>query len=258
MKPSTFICTSCSKEYWKWCGQCSNCNEWNCIEEKIFVENDDLDSYSRLKNIRNKAIEYIHFECKLLNNLFDNGLVKGATYLIYGEPGVGKSSFSYSLMRKIPNSYVAKTLFVCGEESIEQVVARLKLKDKKIDEAIFTEVTNLASIIKIVKKENIDILFIDSIQMLTNDNVDSIGDKNVIAELINFCKKKKISLFQVSQITKQGEISGTKYVEHLSDGVIKICTINEQKKISFTKNRFGSCKRSLRAEFKEEEFVLLE
>ena len=100
MKRSQYICQDCGAVARKWSGRCESCSSWNSIIEEIIQESAPKAASSQLgkqidfKSLKGQTLGVEHhpsgiseFDCVL-----GGGLVQGATLLVAGEPGIGKST----------------------------------------------------------------------------------------------------------------------------------------------------------------------
>lgn len=241
---NNFKCIECGSQFSKWQGQCTNCKEWNTLEE--FQEHDsnhvaergnvkNTKSYSGVSNTGIKklkdidSVNYIRYKSDIteLDKILDGGMVKGATQMISGEPGAGKSTLLLQYAASIAKEY--PVLYTSGEESLEQIslrATRLKI-DKNNDNLNMLAETNVNTIIKMAIECEAKILIVDSIQTAYLEDVSSSpGSPTQLREctsaLNRFCKTNNISLWLVGHYTKDGSVAGPKQLEHIIDGVFVI------------------------------------
>ena len=150
-KSSTvYICQTCGTELPKWSGQCPNCGAWNSLVETMAAPKKDSrfkihDSRSQgIKPLKLSEVEVtkgpgnrVQTGIGELDRVLGGGLVAGSVVLVAGEPGIGKSTLLTQLALKVAQSSMLKAksiqrsalgstsvLYVCGEESPEQVKLR--------------------------------------------------------------------------------------------------------------------------------------
>jgi len=228
-----------------------NCKEWNSIieEEKGLLANKVFDN----KNSRSKEFNEIQIqELKRINSGFKEfdrvlggGFVHGSIVLLGGAPGIGKSTLTLQSAAKI--SLLEKVLYITAEESLEQVKIRWeRLNQTSSNLRIFAE-NNLLSIISEIKRIKPKIAIIDSIQAITNADMESSSGsvsqvRSCSSELQNFAKKHKIALLIIGHVTKDGSLAGPKTLEHLVDVVLNFegDHIASRRLLRGIKNRFGA------------------
>lgn len=255
---TTFFCQNCGYESAKWLGKCPSCGEWNTFVEEVVARSGSRTPEWRtspaMKRPSRKAaviheIEHVE-ESRLvtpdqeLNRVLGGGIVRGSLVLIGGEPGIGKST----LMLQLALTMRAKTLYVSGEESEQQ----LKMRAERISQAsrancyILTE-TATANIFSQIESVAPDMVIIDSIQTLQSAHVDSAPGsvsqvRECTAELLRFAKETDVPVFIVGHITKDGSIAGPKVLEHMVDTVLQFegDRHHAYRILRAVKNRFGS------------------
>lgn len=246
-----YICNNCGYESDKWFAKCPVCSELESAVE--YTADIAFDS----SNDENKQIIYIDqsidlpekisLKMKDINEALNGGIVKGGVYLLSGEPGIGKST----LLSQLANSFETSegfVLYVSGEESTEQVLQRFRrlgIKDKNIG-LIFE--SNVEKILKAVNNINKDptIVLIDSIQTLKSESIDSApGSIMQVREsarmIVDFAKKKNVTVIMISHVNKEGAIAGPKVLEHMVDCVLQLDLERSSglRLLKVTKNRFG-------------------
>ena len=171
-------------------------------------------------------------------------MVPGQVILIAGEPGIGKSTLLLQLADKLSN-----TLYVCGEESANQIAiraARLGIRNKSIQLIEDTNVDSVIDTINSLKGGATKAVMVDSIQtMATSDLSGLAGSVGQVREsafrLLKVAKEKNIPLFLVGHVTKIGTVAGPAVLTHIVDTVLwfegdKSLTLRLLRSV---KNRFG-------------------
>ena len=246
-----YSCVKCGAKYPKWMGQCSQCGEWNTVEEELLKSKKNptttiLENNSKIQEIKNissektKRIELYDSE---LSRVLGGGLVPGSLVLISGEPGIGKST----LILQISISINKKVLYVSGEESQQQIKIRAdRISENQTECYVLTE-TNLELILKSIENILPEIIIIDSIQTIQTDNIEnSQGSTPQIKEctstLIKVAKQTGIPIIIIGHITKDGNIAGPKVLEHMVDVVLNFegDKKHQYRILRSKKNRFGS------------------
>lgn len=169
----------------------------------------------------------------------------GSVVLIGGDPGIGKSTIILQSLKGLAK--IGKVLYVCGEESPEQVKIRAERLRIESDEIILLPETSLEGIISIIQKISPRVIVIDSIQTVFSLELPSTpGSVSQIREcatkLMFLAKKHGIPLFLIGHVTKEGAIAGPKVLEHIVDTVLYFegDKGNPFRILRAVKNRFGS------------------
>ena len=246
-----YSCNNCGAKYPKWMGQCSQCGEWNTVDEEIIQskkksEPNIILNKSKLKEIKEidaETNERIKIGDNEFNRVLGGGIVPGSVILISGEPGIGKST----LILQISISIKRKVLYISGEESQQQIKLRANRISKNQNECYILTETNLELILKSIEALMPDLIVIDSIQTIQTDGIENIQGstpqiKECTSTLIKVAKQTGIPIIVIGHITKDGNIAGPKVLEHMVDVVLNFegDKNNLYRVLRSKKNRFGS------------------
>lgn len=251
-KKTVFFCTDCGNESPKWEGKCPACGAWNTLVEHNITTNKNETFASTFS--KNKAYPLSHTNTSQtsridtlsseLNRVLGGGLVIGSLVLLGGEPGIGKSTLALQVAIQLEN---IQTLYVSGEESLQQLALRAKRLRKKNENFLVLAETSLDTITEQILETNPQLVIIDSIQTLYSDNIDSVQGsisqvRECTSQLIKIAKNKNIPIIIIGHVTKDGYIAGPKMMEHMVDTVLQFegDRHNEFRILRTTKNRFGS------------------
>ena len=249
-----YACQTCGAQYSKWTGQCTSCNEWNTLVEEVI----DTPTHSRYQGyatgdpeIINMANVTLHEQARStsgmqeLDRVLGGGLVRGSAILIGGDPGIGKSTL---LLQAVCNlSQHRKILYVTGEESLQQVTLRARRLGLPEKNLLLLADTQIERILKLAKKEQPQILVIDSIQTMHTEILQSaagsVGQvRESSAQLVSFAKQSDTTVFLVGHVTKEGTLAGPRVLEHMVDTVLYFEGEQDSRYrvIRAVKNRFGA------------------
>lgn len=253
----SYTCRACGSVHSKWNGQCSDCGEWNTLEEALSAQpkpgslTDRFAGYAGKSTIT--AIEDVSLEehprlstgLSELDRALGGGLVPGSITLIGGDPGIGKSTLLLQCMAAMAGEF--SSLYVTGEESLQQVTLRarrLGLPAKNL--RLLTE-TNVETITAHARHDKPAIMVIDSIQTVYTDAMQSAPGsvaqvRESAANLVRFAKQTNTAMFVVGHVTKEGALAGPRVLEHMVDTVLYFegDTNSRYRVIRAIKNRFGA------------------
>lgn len=253
---SVYTCNECGYESPKWYGKCPNCNNWNTMTEetkaqvsstfKRAVTISDGNKPQSIINIKSSEYERLNTGINELNRVLGGGLVKGSLTLISGDPGIGKSTILLQSAKNIAKNY-GKVLYVSGEESEEQIKMRGERLDSLSDNLFIVSETNIDIIESHITDLEPVFVIIDSVQTLFKSDISSApGSVSQVREcsneLMRIGKTKRIPLFIVAHVTKQGELAGPRVLEHMVDTVLYFEgeRTQEFRILRTIKNRFGT------------------
>jgi len=245
-----FFCQECGQESTRWLGRCPGCGAWNSMVEEL-VEKPALKHRSKgaaivapLSQIEAEEGQRLDTGGSELNRVFGGGVVSGSFVLLSGEPGIGKSTLFLQMADFF--SRQADVLYVSGEESPRQIklrADRMRLGSSRLH--ILAE-NSLNAIRDIVLRHNYRMLFIDSIQTMVLEELQSApGSISQIREgaayLLRLAKENEITVFLVGHVTKEGMIGGPKVLEHIVDTVLYFEGDQHHlfRLLRVVKNRFG-------------------
>lgn len=255
-----YSCSSCGVQAPKWAGQCMDCGEWNTLVEVTAMTASAESRMPRYSGFSGdavngtvqvladiKASELQRYSCGIeeFDRVLGGGLVPGSVVLIGGDPGIGKSTLLLQTLVALAEN--SKTLYVTGEESLEQVsmrAQRLNLITDKVN--VLTE-TQIESILKIAQVEKPNVMVIDSIQAVYTEAIQSAPGgvaqvRESAAQLVRYAKQTGTALFLVGHVTKEGALAGPRVLEHMVDTVLYFegDSGSRYRLVRAIKNRFGA------------------
>ncbi len=248
-----FVCTSCGAQSSAWAGRCSQCGEWNTLQEEVQLvvpQANGVKSAGRILASQDVSASSRQAEQRLPTTIRDvdtvlgGGLVQGGVVLIAGQPGIGKST----LLMQIANHVAADkpVLYISGEESEHQVAMRASRLGAKGSQLSIAN-SNLADdAAATIASKQFALVVIDSIQTMNAAGVSSApGSVSQITNSTNIvlqaAKRSNTALIIVGHVTKEGSIAGPKILEHIVDVVLTLegDAYGGFKVLRATKNRFG-------------------
>ena len=237
----------------KWSGQCPTCKEWNTFSEEAKatkpariagLENVPVRAY-KLSEIKTHEVQRCNSCYKELDRLLGSGIVPGSLTLLGGDPGIGKSTLLLQVAASLANTG-KKVLYICGEESTQQVFLRSKRLKIQSEDLLLLAETELIAIKNHIETIKPDFVIVDSIQIVYKSEVPSLpGSISQIREcatdFLHLAKGLNIAVFLIGHVTKTGEIAGPRVLEHLVDTVLYFEGDRQHhyRILRAVKNRFG-------------------
>ncbi len=253
-----YVCTACGSIHLKWSGQCSDCNEWNTLQEEAVItppaaakSNHRTGGYAG-ENSRIKSINEIDFKEDVrattgqseLDRVLGGGLVQGSVILIGGDPGIGKSTI---LLQTLSSLKGTKTLYVTGEESLQQVSMRAQRLELPTENLRLLTETCIERIIELANIEKPEVMVIDSIQTIYTEHLTSAPGsvsqiREATAKLTRYAKQTNTATFIAGHVTKEGTLAGPRVLEHMVDTVLYFegDPGSRYRLLRAVKNRFGA------------------
>jgi DNA repair protein RadA/Sms len=227
-----FVCQNCGYKAPKWLGRCPDCSAWNSFVEELSetVQKERerrqpaLDKPRRIDSISTDKEIRLKTGLNEFDRTLGGGLVPGSLVLIGGDPGIGKSTLILQAVQKLAQ-YGLKTLYVSGEESLQQIKMRADRLTAEAHELYLLTGTCLEDIIERLEELDPRVIVVDSIQTVFTESLSSapgsIGQvREVTSRLMNLAKRSGMAIFLIGHVTKDGAIAGPKVLEHLVDTVL--------------------------------------
>ncbi|UJR63247.1 DNA repair protein RadA [Dickeya zeae] len=256
-----FVCNECGADYPRWQGQCSACHAWNTITEvrlaaatsssrsdRFSGYAGDSGSVSRVQKLSDISLEALpRFSTGFLefDRVLGGGMVPGSAILIGGNPGAGKSTLLLQTLCKL--SEQMKTLYVTGEESLQQVAMRAHRLGLPAQHINMLSETSIEQICLIAEQEQPKLMVIDSIQVMHLADIQSSPGsvaqvRETAAYLTRFAKTRGVAIIMVGHVTKDGSLAGPKVLEHCIDCSVLLDGDADSRfrTLRSHKNRFGA------------------
>jgi DNA repair protein RadA/Sms len=250
---TVYTCKNCGYTSHQWIGQCPSCSEWNSFIEDV-ISAKESKSGSSLSRSPGKIVKLSEVEATSLKRVssgigeFDRvlggGFVPGQVVLLAGEPGIGKSTILTEISKNLKDINI---LYVCGEESVDQVKIRAVRMGYSAENMLMLSETNVESIISTIEQnKDIGLVIVDSVQTLNSDEL--LGSSGSLVQvrgctqmLTSVAKETGIPIVLVGHVTKEGVVAGPKVLEHIVDTILYLEGDSQHlfRILRTNKNRFG-------------------
>lgn len=140
-----------------------------------------------------------------------------------------------------------KTLYVTGEESLQQVAMRAHRLGLPTTNLNMLSETSIEQICLIAEEEQPKLMVIDSIQVMHMADIQSSPGsvarvRETAAYLTRFAKTRGVAIVMVGHVTKDGSLAGPKVLEHCIDCSVLLDGDADSRfrTLRSHKNRFGA------------------
>ncbi len=249
-----FRCTECGWTTLKWAGRCGECQSWGTVVEATAAPTGrvtpiriaEAGAARSIVDIGADSVAHWPSGIAEFDRVLGGGIVPGATILLSGEPGVGKSTLLLEVASRAAAGG-ARVLYVTAEESVNQVRLRAQRTGALQPSLFLAAETDLATILGQIDQVEPQLLIVDSVQTVSSSLSEGLAGgpsqvREVAATLIRVSKDRNLPILLVGHVTKDGSIAGPRLLEHLVDVVLQF-EGDRQTALRFVrahKNRFGS------------------
>ncbi|HEY5442595.1 MAG TPA: DNA repair protein RadA [Candidatus Saccharimonadales bacterium] len=247
-----YVCSNCDAISSTWSGKCSQCGEWNTLEEQLSpatvagsVAKGRVLSVQSVDKSAAADHQRLTTGWSEVYAVLGGGIVAGSVNLIAGQPGIGKSTLllqlAYAVAAKQP------VLYISGEESAHQVGLRAERLGTLRPELQLATSTSADDIAATISSGDYRLVVVDSIQSITCSAIASAA--GTVSQITNStqlltlaAKQSNTAIILVGHVTKEGSIAGPKVLEHAVDVVLQLegDRYGGFKLLRAIKNRFGS------------------
>lgn len=251
-----YVCSACGAVHLRWAGKCSECGEWNTLEEVTVRAAErsrsgmaPVETMSRpvaLLGVAGDNQPRLPLQMVELSRVLGGGIVPGSCVLVGGDPGIGKSTLLLQMAADVAQ-HVGTVLYVSAEESAHQIgrrAARLGIRNDRL--MVLSEIV-VEAIIEHIENLKPALVIVDSVQAIYSGNGASAAGtvsqvRDCAAALLRVGKTQNIPVFLVGHVTKEGAIAGPRVLEHMVDVVLQLEgeRFHAFRLLRSIKNRFGS------------------
>ncbi len=161
-----------------------------------------------------------------LDRVLGGGFVAGSTTLLYGEPGVGKSTLALVALRALALAQ-KKVLLIAAEESAAQVARRARRFGDVPRSLEIATTTSVEEACQLLRDPRRSLCVVDSVSAMSDASLTSVVGsvpqvRHAAERLCAVAKASGTALLLIGHVTKDGELAGPRALEHLVDTVIRI------------------------------------
>jgi DNA repair protein RadA/Sms len=159
-----------------------------------------------------------------LDRVLAGGVVAGSVTLLFGPPGIGKSTLLFQVLSSLASTGV-DVMLASAEESLAQVRGRAGRIGQVPARLLALEGRDVDAIEAAIARHRPAIVVVDSLQSVSDPALPqpagSLAQVRACVErLTRMAKSSDVPLLLVGHVTKDGDPAGPRAVEHLVDTVL--------------------------------------
>ena len=223
------VCRDCGTTSVKWVGRCPGCGAFNTFDEEAQTAGAPLATPVETQSLHVLSDDTrvkLSTQVGEFDRVLGGGLVAGSTTLLFGEPGIGKSTLALMSLRALAEQGTS-VLLIGAEESAAQVAGRARRLGSVPQGLEVAITTNVASAVALLEERRPTVCVIDSISAMSTDELTGVAGsvaqvRHAAEQLCITAKRTDTAIILVGHVTKDGELAGPRTLEHLVDTVVRI------------------------------------
>ncbi|HEX3947545.1 MAG TPA: DNA repair protein RadA [Acidimicrobiales bacterium] len=231
---ATHRCNHCGAVAQRWVGRCPECGEWNSLVEEAVPRPGRTGRRPRVGAGDEGPVPLVSVDVVggrprptgvgEVDRVLAGGLLPGSATLLYGEPGIGKSTLLLQVLSSVAGQG-RTVLLVSAEEAAAQVRARAERLGALPPGLLVSATADLEVAEAAVDALRPDLVVVDSIQTIADPRVGgppgSLAQvRSCMDRLVRLAKSGATAVVLVGHVTKEGDVAGPRALEHLVDTVV--------------------------------------
>jgi DNA repair protein RadA/Sms len=248
---SVYICASCEAEALQWVGRCPGCGEWNTLMAAVSTQRPGrgLAPTAEVQLLRDVGAGAEDRPRPTgigeLDRVLNGGLVAGSATLLFGPPGIGKSTLLFQVLASVAGTGT-EVVLASAEESLTQVRNRAGRMGPVPAQLLAIEGHDVAAIAAAIDRRRPSLVVVDSIQSIADSSLPQAAGslaqvRSCVETLTRLAKASGVPVVMVGHVTKDGDLAGPRVIEHLVDTVLSFDGDRHHalRLLTAVKHRFG-------------------
>ncbi|MGH9081833.1 MAG: AAA family ATPase, partial [Acidimicrobiales bacterium] len=227
-------CRRCGATSPRWVGRCPACGAWGSLAADGRRRSDaggtvggrDVPAARAvpLSTVDRRLAEPVPTGIAEVDRVLAGGLVPGSVTLLFGEPGVGKSTLLLQALVSV-SGRGRRALLVSAEESAPQVRARSERLGPSPEELYVLATTDLATAVAAGWELRPSLVVVDSVQTVSDRALAAPPGalsqvRTCVDAFSRMARESGTAVVLVGHVTKEGDPAGPRALEHLADTVV--------------------------------------
>jgi DNA repair protein RadA/Sms len=247
-----YRCTACEATSLRWVGRCPGCGAWNTFGLSSVPPRSARTGVVAagaaavaLADVSTEATQPLPTGVSELDRVLGGGVVGGSITLLFGPPGIGKSTLLFQVLSSVAAAGV-DVMLASAEESLTQVRGRASRLGLVPRHLLALEGPDVGEIEAAVERHHPALLVVDSLQSVSDPELAQPAGglaqvRACVERLTRMAKSSGVPLLLVGHVTKDGDLAGPRAVEHLVDTVLSFDGDRHHtvRVLTSVKHRFG-------------------